>query len=108
MCSVADEPLISPGPSTSAAAGGSPEGAERAGSGYLSDGEEEEGWVTIEGDFKLIMAVVSPCRSDRSALGLLPYGHLSDGRIHLIMVKKCSIAAYFRFLLSIPSGGKIS
>lgn len=36
------------------------------------------------------MAVVMPCRSDRSDLGLAPYAHMSDGIIHLILVRKCS------------------
>lgn len=59
----------------------------------------------VQGDFKGIMAVISPCRSDRSTLGLFPYSHLSDGRLHLILVKNCSILQYLRFLASIPLTG---
>ena len=63
-------------------------------------------WKTIEGRFKSIMAVVIPCRSDQSTLGLSPYGHLADGRLHLILVKDCSIMDYLRFLISIPQTGQ--
>lgn len=31
----------------------------------------ESGWVTVEGEFNAIMAVVMPCRSDRSDSGLV-------------------------------------
>lgn len=53
------------------------------------------------------MAVVMPCRSDRSDSGLAPFAHMADGSIHLIMVRKCSVAQYLRFLASIPRNGVI-
>ena len=59
-------------------------------------------WKTIEGEFNAIMAVVMPCRSDRSDSGLAPFAHMADGIIHLILVRKCSAAQYLRFLSSIP------
>jgi ceramide kinase len=64
-------------------------------------------WETIEGEFNAIMAVVLPCRSDRSDSGLAPFAHIADGCIHLIMVRKCSAAQYLRFLASIPRNGVI-
>jgi len=64
-------------------------------------------WKTIEGEFNAIMAVVMPCRSDRSDSGLAPFAHMADGIIHLIMVKKCSALQYLRFLMSIPQNGVI-
>jgi len=51
------------------------------------------------------MAIVTPCRSDMSPAGLSSGSHLSDGRIRLIMVKKCSQIHYLRFLASIPGKG---
>ncbi|KAK9823899.1 hypothetical protein WJX72_006250 [[Myrmecia] bisecta] len=63
------------------------------------------GWRSAEGRFKSIMAVVMPCRSDKSVLGLSPYSHLADGRIVLVLVHDCSILDYLRFLASIPARG---
>ena len=64
-------------------------------------------WKTVEGEFNAIMAVMLPCRSDRSDSGLAPFAHIADGIIHLIMVRKCSAAQYLRFLASIPRNGVI-
>jgi ceramide kinase len=64
-------------------------------------------WHTIEGEFNAIMAVVMPCRSDRSDSGLAPFAHMADGIIHLIMVRQCSALQYLRFLMSIPRNGVI-
>ena len=117
--------------------------------------------VSVEGRFQAIMAVLMPCRSDRSAQvgptwfsscfapghvsrqpgtvdvsaklsrrqlgvthaqqqvtgllqplkaapgaqGLAPFGHLADGRLHLVLVKACSRLQFLRFLASIPSRG---
>ncbi|DBA70237.1 TPA: hypothetical protein ACH3X2_012144 [Trebouxia sp. C0005] len=66
---------------------------------------EAGSWQHVEGDFKSVMAIVTPCRSDQSALGLSPYGHLSDGRIQMVLVHKCSVLKYLRFLAAIPRGG---
>lgn len=59
----------------------------------------------VQGRFKGIMVVVTPCRSDRSTLGLLPYCHLNDGRLHLILIRDCSRLQYLKFLASIPVSG---
>ena len=53
------------------------------------------------------MAIVTPCRSDQSTLGLAPFGHLADGRIQLVLVHKCSRLQYLRFLAAIPQAGKL-
>ena len=60
----------------------------------------------LDGAFKSVMAIITPCRSDQSALGLSPYGHLSDGRIQMVLVHKCSVLQYLRFLAAIPQGGE--
>lgn len=63
-------------------------------------------WQHMEGEFKSVMAIVTPCRSDQSTLGLAPYGHLADGRIQLVLVHKCSVLQYLRFLAAIPQAGQ--
>lgn len=45
-----------------------------------------------------------PCRSDKSTRGVARFGHLSDGNVHLVMVRKCSRLRYLRFLISMASG----
>ena len=62
-------------------------------------------YCAAQGDYKGIMVVVTPCRSDRSTLGLLPYSHLNDGRLHVILIRSCSVLQYLRFLASIPQRG---
>lgn len=64
------------------------------------------GWQHVEGEFKSVMAIVTPCRSDQSTVGLAPYGHLADGRVQLVLVHKCSVLQYLRFLAAIPQAGK--
>ncbi len=51
------------------------------------------------------MIVVTPCRSDRSTLGLLPYSHLNDGRLHIVLIRSCTVLEYLRLLPSIPQTG---
>lgn len=64
-------------------------------------------WQHLDGKFKSVMAIITPCRSDQSSLGLSPYGHLSDGRIQMVLVHNCSVLQYLCFLAAIPQGGKI-
>ncbi|RMZ56502.1 hypothetical protein APUTEX25_001349 [Auxenochlorella protothecoides] len=57
-------------------------------------------WVTLEEEeFAGFMMVVMPCRSDKSKNGVAKYGHLSDGKLHLVVIKRCSRLMYLRFLL---------
>ena len=65
-------------------------------------------WQMRQGRFKSIMAVLMPCRSDRSEQGLAPFSHLADGRMQLILVGACSRLHYLRFLASIPVTGAFS
>lgn len=37
--------------------------------------------------------------------GLAPFGHLADGRLHLVIVRKCSRLQFLHFLATIPSQG---
>ncbi|EIE23262.1 hypothetical protein COCSUDRAFT_66245 [Coccomyxa subellipsoidea C-169] len=67
--------------------------------------EGEPAWTSIEGEFKSIMAIVTPCRSDMSAGGLARTAHLNDGRLKLVLVKRCSVLQYLRLLIRIPTLG---
>ena len=51
------------------------------------------------------MVIVSPCRSDKTRSGMARYGHLSDGRAKLVLVRRCGRLAYLRFLLQMASSG---
>ncbi len=71
----------------------------------LSLNHRQTDWKTIEDDFAGVMLVIMPCRSDKSAAGVARYGHLSDGNIHLVLVRRCSRLQYLRFLLTLSSTG---
>jgi len=62
-------------------------------------------WVHEDGEYISVMAVVTPCRSDRSKRGIIPHAHLADGRIYLVLVSRCSHVDYLRFLLRLSSHG---
>ena len=59
----------------------------------------------MQGEYKSVMVIVTPCRSDLSAEGLSPLSHLADGRLTLALVRRCSVASYLRFLALIPRTG---
>ena len=50
----------------------------------------------------LMPGVTAACRSTR---GLMPSAHLADGRLVLVLVRKCSRLQYFRFLLRLSHTG---
>ena len=60
----------------------------------------------LQGEFKSIMAIVTSCRSDMSPQGLGRHAHLADGWMHLVLVHKCSILQYLKFLSLIPTCGR--
>ena len=62
-------------------------------------------WQVVEGEFAGVMMVIIPCRSDKSKAGVCKYSHLSDGRIHLVMIKACSRWRYLQFLLRLSKEG---
>ncbi|GIL89515.1 hypothetical protein Vretimale_1922 [Volvox reticuliferus] len=65
----------------------------------------EEGWVKADGEYVSVMCIVTPCRSDKSKRGIIPNGHLSDGRMYLVLVSKCSHFDFLRFLLRLSTRG---
>ena len=75
------------------------------GSSSSSGGGDESRWRCWEGEIASLMVVVTPTRSDKSKAGIVPHAHLSDGRLHLVIVRKCSRMQFFRFLLSLARNG---
>lgn len=67
--------------------------------------EPEPGWVSVKGKFTSIKCLVSPCRSEKTAQGVYPYGHLADGEMYLILVRSCSRIQYLQFLLDLHRNG---
>ncbi|GIL42232.1 hypothetical protein Vafri_272, partial [Volvox africanus] len=67
----------------------------------------EEGWINAEGEYVSVMCIVTPCRSDKSKRGIIPNGHLSDGRMYLVLVSKCSHFDFLRFLLRLSTRGLV-
>ena len=80
---------------------------ELDGSGASSSSSQgdEARWRCWEGEISSLMVVVTPTRSDKSKAGIVPHAHLSDGRLHLVIVRKCTRMQFFRFLLSLSRGG---
>ncbi len=66
------------------------------------------GWRVAEGEFAAIMLVVLPCRSEKSAAGVARHGHLSDGALHLVMVRRCSRPALLAFLWRLSRRGLVA
>mmetsp|Transcript_33961 Transcript_33961/g.96237 ORF Transcript_33961/g.96237 Transcript_33961/m.96237 type:complete len:636 (+) Transcript_33961:90-1997(+) len=62
---------------------------------------------TVEGRYKSILCVVTPCRSDHSPAGVAPSLHLADGRMLLVMVKQCNHIEYLRFLVMLSTSGAL-
>lgn len=67
--------------------------------------EDHERWHCWEGEVTSVMIVVTPTRSDKSKHGIVPHAHLSDGRLHLVIVRRCTRWQFLRFLLSLSQGG---
>lgn len=67
--------------------------------------DESALWRCWEGEISSLMVVVTPTRSDKSKHGLVPHSHLSDGRLHLVIVRRCTRLQFLRFLVSLTRGG---
>lgn len=72
---------------------------------HPSNGDDVDRWHCWEGEVSSLMIVVTPTRSDKSKHGIVPHAHLSDGRLHLVIVRKCTRIQFFQFLLSLTQGG---
>ena len=58
---------------------------------YLISGAEEHNWEHANGEFCCIVVAPHVCASYHNSAGISPYGHLGNGCVDLIMVKKQSI-----------------
>lgn len=55
---------------------------------------ETKRWVKCKGRFISVGAAVISCRNEKAPDGLVAEAHLSDGFLHLIMIKECPHASY--------------
>ncbi|KAL9270965.1 Ceramide kinase-like protein [Drosera capensis] len=68
--------------------------------GYLT-------WMKSKGKFLSLGAAVISCRNERAPDGLVVGAHLSDGFLHLVLIKECPHALYLRHLIELTKkGGK--
>ncbi|XP_008234502.1 PREDICTED: ceramide kinase [Prunus mume] len=65
----------------------------------------ERKWSRSKGSFLSIGAAVIACRNDRAPDGLVVDAHLSDGLMHLILIKDCSHALYLWHLTQLARKG---
>jgi hypothetical protein len=63
---------------------------QHAAGAALRQGAAGERWRVVEGDFAAVMLIVMPCRSDKTPAGMARFGHLTDGRLKLVLVSKCA------------------
>ncbi|KAF7148054.1 hypothetical protein RHSIM_Rhsim03G0162800 [Rhododendron simsii] len=62
-------------------------------------------WLKSKGRFLSIGAAVISCRNERAPDGLVADAHLSDGFLHLILVKDCPHALYLWHLTQLAKKG---
>lgn len=60
----------------------------------MANNAEGSRWLKSKGRFLSIGAAVISCRNERAPDGLVADAHLSDGFLHLILVKDCPHALY--------------
>ncbi|XP_021842171.1 ceramide kinase isoform X2 [Spinacia oleracea] len=62
-------------------------------------------WLRTRGHFLSVGAAVISCRNERAPDGLVADAHLSDGLLHLILIKNCSHALYLWHLTHLARKG---
>lgn len=55
---------------------------------------QESKWLRSKGRFLSVGAAVISCRNEKAPDGLVADAHLSDGFLHLILIKDCPRALY--------------
>ncbi|XP_048326354.1 ceramide kinase isoform X2 [Ziziphus jujuba] len=65
----------------------------------------ETRWVTSKGRFLSVGAAIISCRNERAPDGLVADAHLSDGFLHLILIKECPHAFYLWHLTELARKG---
>lgn len=66
---------------------------------------EEPRWLRSRGRFLSVGAAVIACRNERAPDGLVADAHLSDGFLHLILIKDCPRAKYLWHLTELARKG---
>ncbi|CAK9135127.1 unnamed protein product [Ilex paraguariensis] len=70
----------------------------------LADSQETQ-WLRSKGRFLSIGAAVISCRNERAPDGLVADAHLSDGFLHLILIRDCPHAFYLWHLMQLAKKG---
>ena len=63
-----------------------------------SSDPEEQRWLKSKGSFLSVGAAIISCRNERAPDGLVADAHLSDGFLHLILIKNCPHASYLWYV----------
>lgn len=63
-----------------------------------SSDPEEQRWLKSKGSFLSVGAAIISCRNERAPDGLVADAHLSDGFLHLILIKNCPLASYLWYV----------
>lgn len=66
---------------------------------------EETRWLRSKGRYLSIGAAIIACRNERAPDGLVADAHLSDGFLHLILIKDCPHALYLWHLTQLARRG---
>ncbi|KAL6952904.1 ceramide kinase [Sarracenia purpurea var. burkii] len=66
---------------------------------------EESKWLRSKGRFLSVGAAVISCRNEKAPDGLVADAHLSDGFLHLILIKDCPRALYLWHLMQLARVG---
>ncbi|KAL8247903.1 hypothetical protein R6Q59_009119 [Mikania micrantha] len=69
------------------------------------DPKQESNWVRVKGRFLSIGAAVISCRNEKAPDGLVVDAHLSDGFLHLVLIKDCPRAFYLWHLTQLARKG---
>lgn len=70
-----------------------------------SSDPEEQRWLKSKGSFLSVGAAIISCRNERAPDGLVADAHLSDGFLHLILIKNCPHASYLWHLTQLARRG---
>ncbi|XP_025681630.1 ceramide kinase isoform X5 [Arachis hypogaea] len=62
-------------------------------------------WKKSKGRFLSVGAALISCRNDKAPDGLVVDAHLSDGFLHLILIRECPHASYLRHLIQLTKSG---
>ncbi|WVZ74340.1 hypothetical protein U9M48_022538 [Paspalum notatum var. saurae] len=67
--------------------------------------QENQKWVWSQGRFLSVGAAVISCRNERAPDGLVADAHLSDGFLHLLLIRDCPLPLYLWHLTQFTKKG---